>query len=164
MNCTDVRTHLDRLLPTDAPDPAVTLHLARCAECRAHADALALVDRRLAAMHAAFDVPGDFGARLAARLAREEQARPRPERAEVERELDGWRARLRRQTLADAGGLVVGGASLAFAAWKLGPATGAWVAQAGSFEGMLVLGGLTAAATLAGAWVAMGGAWRALLT
>jgi hypothetical protein len=163
MNCTDVRNHLDGLPPGDVPDPAVALHLARCAECRAHGDALALVDARLGAMHATLDVPADFDARLYARIAREQQARPRVERAAVERELDGWLARLRRQTLVEAGVVAVGGAALAGAAWALAPETGAWFAHAGSLEGLLVLGGVSAAATLAGAWVATGGAWRALL-
>ena len=67
MNCTDVRNHLDGLPPGDVPDPAVALHLARCAECRTHGDALALVDARLGAMHATLDVPTDFAARLSAR-------------------------------------------------------------------------------------------------
>jgi hypothetical protein len=163
MNCTDVRTRLDELLPGDVPDPAIALHLARCPACRAHAAALVLVDARLGAMHAPFDVPEDFTARLSARIAREEQARPRVERAVVERELDDWLARLRRETLADAGGVVAGGGAFAVAAWKLAPETSAWFQHAHSLEGLLVLGGIAAAATLAGAWVAMGGAWRTLV-
>jgi hypothetical protein len=163
MNCTDVRKHLDGLLPGDAPDPAIPLHLARCAACRAHADALALVDARLGALHAGVELPDDFMARLSARLAREAQARPRVERAAVERELDGWLARLRRETLAEAAGIAAGGVAFAAAAWTLAPETGAWLARASTLEGLLVLGGVTMAATLAGAWVAMGGTWRTLL-
>jgi hypothetical protein len=163
MNCTDVRTRLEALLPGDPPDPAITLHLARCPDCRARADALALVDARLGAMHARLDVPGDFAARLSARIAREEQARPKVERAAVEHELDGWLARLRRETLADAGGVAAGGIALAAAAWVLAPETGAWLAHAQSPEGLMLLGALATGGALAAAWVAMGGAWRTLI-
>ena len=163
MNCTDVRTHLSGLPPRDVPDPAVALHLARCPDCRAHADALALVDARLVAMHSTLDVPPDFTAQLTARIAREERLRPRVDRLEVERELDGWLARLRRETLADAAGIVAGGAALAAAAWTLAPETGTWLAHARSLEGLLLLGGVATGGALAAAWVAMGGAWRTLV-
>jgi hypothetical protein len=163
MNCTDVRTRLAARLPAEAPDPALAPHLAHCADCRAHAEALALLDGRLRTLHARIDVPADFDARLYARIAREAQARPPVERASIEGELDGWLARLRRETLADAGSVAAGGVALAAAAWTLAPETGAWFAHAQSFEGLLLLGGVAAGGALAAAWVAMGGAWRTLM-
>jgi hypothetical protein len=162
MNCTDVRTRLDARLPTDAPDPALAPHLARCADCRAHSEALALLDGRLRAVHARVGVPADFDARLYARIAREAQSRPPVERASIEGELDGWLTRLRRETLADAGSLAAGGIALAAAAWALAPETGAWLVQAHSFEGLLLLGAVASGGALAAAWVAVGGAWRTL--
>jgi hypothetical protein len=163
MNCTDVRTRLAARLPTDAHDAALASHLARCADCRAHAETLALLDGRLRTLHARHDVPADFDARLYARIAREAQARPPVERASIEGELDGWLARLRRETLADAGSIAAGGTALAAAAWTLAPETGAWLAHAQSFQGLLLLGAVATGGALAAAWVAVGGAWRTLV-
>jgi anti-sigma factor RsiW len=163
MNCDDVRTELERRLPGEARDPAIAAHVARCGDCAAHAAALELLDARLHAIHARIDVPQDFDVRLRARLAQEQQRRtPAVDRAEVEGELGGWLRKLRRDSLLEAGGLLGGGVALALAAWQLAPETGRWFAAVDSGQGLLVMAGLSAAATLGIAWVTVGNAWRTL--
>jgi anti-sigma factor RsiW len=163
MNCNDVRIALDGRVADEPLESAVAAHVARCADCAAHAATLESLDRRLRAMHARIDVPSDFDARLRARLAREQERRtPAVDRGTVEHELGGWLRRLRRESLLDAGGLVGGGAALALAAWQIAPETAQWFAALDSGAGLLGMAVLSAAATLGVAWIAVGGAWRSL--
>ncbi len=163
MNCNDVRTYLDRRLPGDPADGTLDAHLAHCAECRAHADALALVDARLGGMFGRLDAPPDFGARLAARIAQEaERDRRMPERGAVDSELGTWLARARRESLLDLGSLVGGGLAALYAAAQFAPAVGRWFEHVDGGQNALVIGALAAAGTLAAAWVAVGDARRAL--
>jgi glutathione S-transferase len=164
MNCTDVRARLERALPGEPRDGAMTAHLAGCAECRAAAGALALVDARLTAMHARIDVPADFDVRLRARLAQEAQRSPTAaDREAIERELDGWRARLRRESWLDGGAIVGAGVAFGIAAWHFAPWVARFYASDPTRSNSLVIGAVAAALALAGAWFALGDARKTLL-
>jgi anti-sigma factor RsiW len=155
MNCDDVRARLERALPREPRDAALASHLAQCPDCGAHAAALSLVDARLGAMHARIDVPSDFDVRLRARLARERE-RSHVDREAVERELDGWRARLRRESWLDGTAVIGAGVSLGLAAWHFAPDFAHLYASATSSAGVLVTGAVAAAITLAAGWLAVG--------
>lgn len=164
MNCTDVRVRLERALPGEPRDAAVAAHVAGCAECRAAAGALALVDARLTAMHARIDVPADFDERLRARLAQEAQRSPTAvDREAVERELDGWLARLRRESWLDGGAIVGAGAAFGVAAWRFAPLVARLYTADPTGTNSLVIGAFAAALALAGGWFALGDARRTLL-
>lgn len=164
MNCNDARARLERVLPGATREPGLAAHLVHCADCRAAADALALVDTRLTAMHARIDVPSDFDVRLRARLVQEAQRSPAAvDREAVERELDGWLARLRRESWLDGGAIVGTGAAVGVAAWHYAPEVARLYTVDATGTTALVVGAVTAALTLAGAWFALGDAKLALL-